>query len=236
MGELAIGVAHESGNPLAGMKAVVQSLQFDATLPARMYEPLHRLEVEIDRLSDFLRSFRGFAVTATPDLQPVCLREVITDVLFWTGKDARAQGVKLVLDLDPNLPAILADVQQMKQVLLNLVVNALHAMPDGGCLTLTARATPQGLRIEIQDTGVGIAADVLPQIFDTFYTTRVGGSGLGLSITAKIVQEHGARIDVDSTVGAGARFVLVWPWLDRRKDERAYSDRRRRRHPAADAA
>ena len=236
MGELAIGVAHEIGNPLAGMKAVVQSLQFDDSLSARLHEPLRRLEVEIDRLSDFLRSFRGFAVTAALDLQPVCLQDVITDVLFWTRKDTRANGVKLVLDLDPDLPAILADVQQLKQVLLNLFVNALHAMPGGGCLTLTARATPEGLRIEIQDTGVGIAAHVQPRIFDTFYTTRAGGSGLGLAITAKIVQEHGACIDVESAAGAGARFVLVWPRFDRRKDERTYSDSRRRRHTEADTA
>ena len=211
MGELAFGVAHEIGNPLAGMKAVVQLLQYDDTLPARLHEPMRRLENEIDRLSAFLRSFRGFAVTATLDLQPVCLREVIKDVLFWTGKDARAQGVQLVLELDPDLPAIMADAQQLKQVLLNLVVNALHAMPDGGCLTLAARATAQGVRIEVRDTGVGIAADVLPRIFDTFFTTRTGGSGLGLAITAKIVRDHGARIDVESALGAGARFVLVWP-------------------------
>ena len=142
----------------------------------------------------------------------------------------------MVLELDPDLPAIRADVQQLKQVLLNLVVNALHAMPHGGCLTLAAHATSQGVRIEVQDTGVGIAANVLPRIFDTFFTTRTGGSGLGLAITAKIVREHGARIDVESAVGAGARFVLVWPSLDWRKDERTYSDRRRRRHTAADAA
>lgn len=236
MGELAIGIAHEIGNPLAGMKAVVQLLQFDGALPAQMYEPLRRLEAEIDRLSDFLHSFRGFAITTAPDLQPVCLQEVITDVMFWTGKDTRAHGVKLVLDLDPDLPAILADVQQLKQVLLNLVVNALHAMPHGGRLTLAAHATSQGVRIEVQDTGVGIAAHVQPHIFDTFYTTRAGGSGLGLSITAKIVREHGARIDVESALGAGARFVLVWPSIEWRNDERAYSDRRRRRHPAADTA
>lgn len=211
MGELAMGVAHEIGNPLAGMKAVVQSLQYEDGIPTVALEALRRLEAEIDRLSDFLRSFHGFATPTALHLQPVQLDEAIEDVLFWTRKEAQSQQVDVELVLQANLPTLRADLPQLKQVLLNLVVNALHAMPEGGRLTISAAQGDGLARIELADTGCGIPADVKSRIFDPFFTTRVGGSGLGLAITAKIVREHGARIDVESLPGAGARFVLWWP-------------------------
>lgn len=211
MGELAMGVAHEIGNPLAGMKAVVQALQYEDDLPGAVLEPLRRLESEIDRLSGFLRSFHGFAAPSALDLKPAALGEVLADVLFWTRKEARSQRVKVQIDMPADLPPLRADPPQLKQVLLNLVVNAMHAMPDGGRLVIGARAQDAAVRIEVADTGCGIASDVLPRIFDPFFTTRSGGSGLGLAITAKIVREHGATIAVHSEPGAGARFVLEWP-------------------------
>jgi signal transduction histidine kinase len=211
MGELAMGVAHEIGNPLAGMKAVVQALQYEDDLPGPVLEPLRRLESEIDRLSGFLRSFHGFAAPTALDLRAVALADVLTDVLFWTRKEARSQQVEVSLDVPPDLPLMRADLPQLKQVLLNLVVNALHAMPDGGVLAISAHADGPTVRIKVADSGCGIAADVLPRIFDPFFTTRPGGSGLGLAITGKIVREHGATISVDSQAGAGARFVLNWP-------------------------
>jgi len=211
MGELAMGVAHEIGNPLAGMRAVVHALQYDDRLPDDVLEPLVRLEEEIDRLITFLRSFRGFAAPRGLDLQPVALREAVTDILFWTRNEARSQKVEVELDLPESLPRLRADLQQLKQVLLNLVVNALHAMPEGGALRIRARAQGAGVRLEVSDSGCGIPPEVLPRIFDPFFTTRSGGSGLGLGITAKIVREHGATIAVESQPGAGAKFVLDWP-------------------------
>lgn len=212
MGELAMGVAHEIGNPLAGMKAVVQALQYEDDLPGPVLEPLRRLESEIDRLSHFLRSFHGFAAPTGLDLHPVALGDALADVLFWTRKEARSQNVDVGLDLAEDLPRVRADLPQLKQVLLNLVVNALHAMPEGGALRITAKAEGHGVRIVVSDSGCGISAEVLPRIFDPFFTTRSGGSGLGLAITAKIVREHGARIEVDSRPDEGARFVLWWPF------------------------
>lgn len=211
MGELAMGIAHEIGNPLAGMKAVVQALQYDDDLPAGMTDPLRRLEAEIDRLGGFLRSFHGFAATVALDLRAVTLHEVLDDVLFWTGKEARSQRVAVELDIAANLPSLKADAAQLKQVLLNLVMNALHAMPDGGRLRIAGQAVPRGVQIEVHDSGTGIPTDLLQRIFDPFFTTRPGGTGLGLAISAKIVRDHGATIHVQSAPGAGARFVLVWP-------------------------
>lgn len=211
LGELAMGVAHEIGNPLAGMKAVVQALQYEEDLPGSVLAPLRRLEGEIDRLSGFLRSFHGFAAPTALALQAVDLAEVLADVLFWTGKEARLQRVEVTLALAKGLPRLSADLPQLKQVLLNLVVNALHAMPEGGRLQIAADADGARVHIEVVDSGCGIPAEVQPRIFDPFFTTRRGGTGLGLAISAKIVREHGATIEVDSRAGAGARFVLNWP-------------------------
>jgi signal transduction histidine kinase len=211
MGELAMGLAHEIGNPLAGMKAVAQAMQFEEHLPPGMPEALRRLESEIDRLANFLRSFHGFAAPAALDLQPVPLAGVVEDVLFWTRKEAKSNGVDIGTALAADLPPLRADAAQLKQVLLNLVVNAMHAMPDGGRLTISAVRNDGRARIEVRDTGAGIPADVLPRIFDPFFTTRPGGTGLGLAITGKIVREHGADIRVDSKPGHGTCIILDWP-------------------------
>lgn len=210
VGELTMGIAHEIGNPLAGMKAVTQALQYEEDLPAGVTEALKRLEAEIDRLSDFLRSFHGFA--APQATQPVAmpLAAAVADVLFWLRKEARTHGIDIVADIDPAL-TVFADPYQIKQVLLNLAVNAVHAMPQGGRLTIAAQAAGDHVEIAVRDTGCGIAPDVHARIFDPFFTTRADGTGLGLSIVRKIAQAHDAQLSVASTVGQGSCFTLAWP-------------------------
>jgi signal transduction histidine kinase len=211
LGEIAMGVAHEIGNPLAGMKAVAQALQYEEDLPVGVIEALRRLEGETDRLAAFLRTFNGFA--AVQGIAPVAceLAALLEDALLWTRKEARTRGVAIAVEGVVELPPLRADPNQLKQVLLNLIVNAIHAMPGGGTLTIAAESAAGFARIRFEDTGVGIAPDVLPHIFEPFYTTRPDGSGLGLAIVRKIVMANGARIVVDSHPGAGARFVLEWP-------------------------
>ncbi len=211
LGELAMGVAHEIGNPLAGMKAVAQAMQFEENLPPGMPEALRRLEAEVDRLSDFLRSFHGFAAPTALNLQAVSLADAVRDVLFWTRKEAKSGGIDIETALPADLPPLSADTAQLKQVLLNLVVNALHAMPNGGRLTILAAPEAGHVRIDVRDTGDGIPAELVQRIFDPFFTTRPGGSGLGLAITAKILREHGAEIRVASRPGHGTCMTLLWP-------------------------
>lgn len=211
LGELAMGVAHEIGNPLAGMKAVAQSLQYEDDLPADAREALRRLEAEIDRLGDFLRGFHGFAAPQRAHPVPCRLHDIVQDILFWIRKEAVSHDVALGLSIDEHL-SVRADPNQIKQVLLNLVVNAIHAMPLGGTLRIAAtHDSDLGVRIEVTDTGGGIAAEVLPKIFDPFFTTRETGSGLGLAVVKKIVSEHGGRIEVQSQPGHGSCFTLHWP-------------------------
>lgn len=219
LGELAMGVAHEIGNPLAGMKAVTQLLQDDAALPAKTRQVLGRIEAEINRLSAFLQTFHGFA--APQQTHPVACRlaDVLDDVLLWTRKEARSRGVTIdYAACASEVPPLFADPGQLKQVLLNLVINAVQAMPAGGRVEIgmCARradldaAVPR-MRFCVRDNGPGIAPEVLPHVFEPFYTTRSDGSGLGLAVVKKIAVQHGADIQVDSVPGRGTRFELAWP-------------------------
>lgn len=225
LGELAMGVAHEIGNPLAGMKAVAQSLQYDKELPVTTHEALARLESEIDRLASFLRSFHGFAAPQPAIPEGCCLRDIIDETLFWTRKEASSHNVVVSIKVDRSL-FVYADQNQIKQVLLNLVVNAIYAMPGGGELGIAANLDSGNMvRIEISDTGHGIGADVLPRIFDPFFTTRTTGSGLGLAIVRKIVSDHEARIDVRSKLGHGSCFTLYWPVIPMEQQHESNANR-----------
>ncbi len=213
LGELAMGVAHEIGNPLAGMKAVVQTMRYDEDMPPYLLECSLRLESEIDRLITFLRGFHNFA-TPRPLARSACdLSLILEDVLFWTRKDAKNQAVQLHSDIAEGL-YLYADPHQLKQVLLNLVINALHAMPNGGTLSIHGSRTDQYAHLTLADTGTGIAAEILPHIFEPFFTTRDHGSGLGLAVARQIVLDHQAQMSVQSTLGEGSCFSLHWPLTD----------------------
>ncbi len=221
MGEIAMGLAHEIGNPLAGMKAVTQML-LEEELPEHRREYLQRILNEVNRLSEFLRTFQGFS--APQEFSPVACRleKILEDVLLWTRKEAKSRGVTIdVSSCSASVPALWADPNRLKQVLLNLVINAIHAMPAGGRIEIGMCAGlghPEDLdgavpkmRFCVRDTGVGIPPEVLPKIFDPFYTTRADGSGLGLAVVKKIAVQHGADIRVESKPGHGTCFNLIWP-------------------------
>ncbi|MCZ7562840.1 MAG: ATP-binding protein [Burkholderiales bacterium] len=229
LGELAMGLAHEIGNPLAGMKTVTQALLDDADLTPRARRYLARFEGEVDRLAAFLRTFHGFA--APQDGQPTACRleDALDDVLLWTRKEARSKGISIALrDCAGKIPALWADPNQLKQLLLNLVINAVHAIAKdghvwiGACSAGAGSAADGRLRAKfcVEDDGPGIPAAVLPRIFEPFFTTRPDGSGLGLAIVRKIADQHGADIHVASEPGRGTRFELVWPLADQSVEPR----------------
>jgi PAS domain S-box-containing protein len=245
LGELAMGLAHEIGNPLAGMKSVVQMLiEEDASDPGQK-GLLLRIENEVDRLSGFLRTFHGYAAPQETNPVPVALDAALEDVLLWTRKEAQARGVTIAqAPCCQPLPLLWADPNQLKQVLLNLVINAIQATPEGGRVSIGmcfGTAHPEDLqgpvprmRFCIRDTGHGIAPEVLPRIFEPFFTTRAKGSGLGLAVVKKIAMQHGADIRVGSRPGEGTSFELIWPvavavdnvWPDTRMDLAANGCRR----------
>lgn len=222
LGEIAMGLAHEIGNPLAGMKAVVQMLLEDEGLQEKQREYLLRVQAEVNRLSAFLRTFHGFSAPQEMHPVPCRLDQVLDDVLLWTRKEARSRGVTIrYAPCSTEVPEMWADPNQLKQVLLNLVINAIHAMPEGGEIRIgmcLGTAHPEDLEGEVprmrfcvRDTGPGIPPEVLSRIFDPFYTTRPDGSGLGLAVVKKIAVQHGADIHVESTIGQGTCFELAWP-------------------------
>jgi signal transduction histidine kinase len=211
LGELAMGLAHEIGNPLAGMKAVAQAMQYEEDIPPGLIEALKRMEAEVDRLSGFLRSFHGFAAPQAILPEPCGLGQILDDVLFWTRKDAKSRDIVFELAGIDSVPPLSADPHQLKQVFLNLLMNAVHAMPEGGTVTVDAEKEAKIARIRVCDTGIGMSAEVLKRIFEPFYTTRREGTGLGLAIVRKIVEQHGGTIEASSTPGHGTCFTITWP-------------------------
>jgi len=211
LGELAMGLAHEIGNPLAGMKAVAQAMQYEEDIPPGLMEALKRLESEVDRLSSFLRSFHGFAAPQMVLSGPCQLGQILNDVLFWTRKDSKSYDISFTLSGVEMLPPLSADPHQLKQVFLNLLINAVHALPNGGTISIDATVQSGFARIQISDTGVGIDPQVLGRVFEPFFTTRREGTGLGLAIVRKIVAQHGGTIEAKSTVGHGTCFTMTWP-------------------------
>ena len=217
VGEMAAGVAHELNNPLTTVtgfaELILEDTPANAPFRADLEMVLHearRARSVVRRLLDFAR--QGEHVTARADVN-----EIVEDVLALMTHFIHTSGVQLEVELDPELPWISLDSNQIKQVLLNLLHNALHAMPAGGKLQVRTELQQKEGRdwivTHIQDNGLGIEAGAIERIFEPFYTTRAesGGTGLGLSVTYGIVSDHGGTIEVQSQRGAGSTFSVWLP-------------------------
>ncbi len=139
------------------------------------------------------------------------IETVLKDSLFLLRKQCQRQNVKLVERVDTDLPEIMIDVDRIKQVLLNLLNNALDAMPDGGLLTIQVQIVNEEIQLEVTDTGIGIASDNLPLVFEPFFTNKGQGTGLGLAISYNIISEHGGDIKIKSQPGAGTTVKVTLP-------------------------
>ncbi|MGQ9853907.1 MAG: sensor histidine kinase, partial [Candidatus Oleimicrobiaceae bacterium] len=223
MGELAAGVAHEINNPLAGvltyLKLIQKKLAADQVPRddlAKFRQYLQTMEHETIRCADIVKNLLEFARPSEPSITPLSVEEIIKKSLFLVRHQIALQNINVVEGYEEGLPPIMADSKQMQQVLLNLVINAAQAMPEGGELRISAyhaHDRDSHVVIEIQDTGVGIPPENLPRIFDPFFTTKANqkGTGLGLSVVSSIVAKHGGRIDVESMVGKGSTFRVFMP-------------------------
>ena len=215
LGKMAAGVAHEINNPLAIISARAQLLEMRETDPAKK-KGLRQMVEQIERISAILGSLMDFARPAAPRMETVTPREVMDRVLGFLEGSLVNQGVKVLREYDPQTPQIKADVRQLEQVLLNLVLNAQHAMEEGGG-TLTAviafQPASDSVGFTVADTGVGIPRENLEKVFDPFFTTKPEGkgTGLGLSTAYGIVQAHKGRIAVESEPGKGTSFTVVLP-------------------------
>ncbi len=221
VGQLAAGVMHELNNPLATIGACVEALTVrseDVPDPARqpLEEYLRIIESELGRCKAIVDGLLDFSRPKSRVMRPAQVNQIVEDALFLVGHHDRFKRIELVRRLGEGLPDIDANTEQLIQVFLALMLNAIDAMEGFGTLTVTTLLSPESddeVEIDFADTGMGIPADDLPKIFEPFFTTKQPGrgTGLGLSICYGVVQQHGGRIVVDSVLGRGSVFRVFLP-------------------------
>lgn len=214
LGEFSSSLAHEIRNPLAGIKTTAQALGEELGEDDSKKEYIDRIIKEIDRLNDLLRTFFSFAKPGRLNLTPCQIQDVIEEVTGVLAKEAEKKGITIKEVYNNDLPPILLDFHQIQQVFMNLFLNAIQAMPGGGEVTVevsSGNLHKGWIQVKVKDTGEGIVPEYLPKIFDPFFTTKSKGLGLGLSITHKIMEGHGGKIEAESSPGKGSTFILNFP-------------------------
>ena len=216
---LSAGVAHELRNPLSAMDLNLHLLEEElrerASLPEQGARYLHVLNAECHRLSIILDNFMKFARPGSVGLHEVNVSALIEHIMALMQFEAEERMIRLEQTVEKPLPSVLGDETAISQVLVNLVVNAFHAMPNGGLCHVSAEARHthdiRWLVVSVKDTGIGIKKEGLARVFEPFYTTKSSGTGLGLAIAYRIMEDHGGTIEVSSTPGIGTTAVLTFP-------------------------
>lgn len=213
IGKLAAGVAHEIGTPLNVISGSAELLQTNRLTPEKREHLLAGIIKQTQRISLIIRQLLDFGRRAAATTARVDVNGIVEATAVMLGPMAKKGSARLEVTLTEEPLFVDANASEVEQVLSNLVINALHAMPDGGVLRICARREPKHACLVVEDEGSGIAKENLPHIFDPFFTTKdVGaGTGLGLSVSYGIVQDHGGHIDVRSEVGTGTRFEVWLP-------------------------
>jgi len=213
---LAGALAHEIRNPLSTIRLNMELLSEDldesqspaAQRAAKRIDLVHR---ECQRLQDLLDDFLNYAKVRHLDLKPIDLNAEIAETLDFFEPEAQEASIEIIRYLDPDLPRVMLDPEAFRGALLNLILNAKQAMPGGGQLVARTTATNGNVAIYLIDTGCGMNGHTAAQMFDAFFSTKPGGSGLGLPTTAKIIEAHDGRIRVESEVGRGTQFTIELP-------------------------
>jgi signal transduction histidine kinase/putative methionine-R-sulfoxide reductase with GAF domain len=227
LGQLAAGIAHEIRNPLTSINILIHSLRDKPSDDEYRQEDLRVIEEEIRRINEIVDQFLRFAKPAPPLLQEADVFSLFEETLHLLKPQIEKQRVSVQKEFQP-LPPTVLDREQMKQVILNLLINALQAMPGGGGLRLSGQVLEdhRWIQLSIQDTGVGIPPEDMNKLFDPFFSTKEGGVGLGLSIAHRIIDQHRGKIQMESTPGKGTLFTL-WLPISQEVTDGNRSDRRR---------
>jgi signal transduction histidine kinase len=217
VGEMAAGIAHELNNPLTSVTGFAELALNEVPQESETHRDLEMVLREALRARSVVRRLLDFSRQSESTRARASLNEVVEDIVALSRHLIHTSGVELKLDLEVNLPWAVVDVNQMKQVLLNLVHNALQAMPSGGEMKIMSESVARNNRdwvvVSVMDTGIGISPAEQARIFEPFYTTKgnQGGTGLGLSVTYGIVTDHGGQIEVESQPGIGSKFTVWLP-------------------------
>jgi len=233
LGQLAASVAHEVNNPLAGILVYIKLLlkkYKEKELQAEWTETqLLKMEKELERTTRIIRNLLDFARKSKPSIRPAAINKVVDAALLLVGNQISLENISLEKKLGTELPPVLVDFDQIQQVLINIILNATQAMPNGGNLTITTsvakgikigESPKDTVRIDIKDTGVGISKENLRKLFTPFFTTKEKGKGvgLGLSVVHGIIGQHKGKIEVDSEPNKGTTFTIYLEVMDEQKD------------------
>jgi two-component system, NtrC family, sensor kinase len=217
LGQLSAGIAHEIRNPLASINFNIQLLPKRLDLDEKSKKLIENSLVGVDRIKSLVKGMLDFSRPTPPLLKRDSIRHVIEESVSFLESQIKKHGVRVETDFDGEAPDIVFDSRQIQQVFVNLLLNAMEAMPTGGTVNIRSRVeqtqpkSERFLVIYVSDTGVGIPRNDFSKIFDPFFTTKPEGTGLGLSITHKILEQHGALIDIRSREGVGTTFILRFP-------------------------
>ena len=215
IGRIAAQITHEIRNPLSSISLNAEELGERLREPGSAVQARALCDAivrEVDRLAAVTEEYLRFARLPKPQFARADLTDAVRDLLDFLRPELVAAGVEVALQLGPDVPAVIADVGQLRQLLLNLVRNAREAMPGGGSLFVSTWRTEEGLAaVEIRDRGPGMPPERLQRIFDPFFTTKERGTGLGLALAQEIAQEHGGQLTCASAVGTGTTFTLRLP-------------------------
>jgi signal transduction histidine kinase len=215
IGELASSVAHEIKNPLAGINGVIQVLLKDEEIPYKAKEILREILNLTARLDRTVHNLLRFSKDTPAQFSVTNINEIIKKTLFIIEQQAITSKVVLQIQLDSSIPDSLMDEEQIVHLLINIILNAIQAMPDGGKISiktsLDERDGNKYIKVSISDTGVGIPEGIRDKIFDPFFTTRPHGTGLGLYICKRIIKAHNGEIWVESEENRGSTFYFIIP-------------------------
>jgi two-component system NtrC family sensor kinase len=210
LGRLTAGITHEIGNPLTSVFSFVQILK-EMEQDEFKKESLGTIYFHINRIADILKQLSGYSKTPPVELKPWKVNSLVESSLSLIQYDKRAKDITIVRDLGGGIPEIKTDGNQLSQVIVNIILNAVDAMPEGGTLTIRSRVRDGSVDIIFEDTGLGIPKENVGRIFDPFFTTKEKGTGLGLAVSYSIIKKLNGSLSVESEVNKGSKFIITLP-------------------------
>jgi two-component system, NtrC family, sensor kinase len=213
VGELSAGIAHELNEPLGRILGFAQLIKKAGKLNDQQSEDTERIIKASLYTREIIKKLMFFSRQMPQQITKVNINKIAQNILYFIDVRFQSRGIKIDTQFDENLPEVKADEVQVSQVIVNLITNAVHAMPDGGTITLATKRKQKHISLVVKDTGIGMNADIKARIFEPFFTTKpVGhGTGLGLSVVQGIVDSHHGKVIVNSIPGKGSKFEIVLP-------------------------